>query len=115
MTRARPDFFLVGAPRCGTTALAEYLGRHPAIGFSEPKEPHFFAADFPRHRIAETEAEYARCFPAADDRLRAVGEGSVWYLYSRESAANIAAYAPDARILALTLRKPFGLTPLRAA
>ncbi len=38
-----PDFFLVGALRCGTTTLSRYLTRHPQMGFSRPKEPHCFA------------------------------------------------------------------------
>jgi hypothetical protein len=37
-----PDFFVVGAPRCGSTAFCRYLAKHPAICFSRPKEPHYF-------------------------------------------------------------------------
>jgi hypothetical protein len=46
LTRVRPpDFFLVGAPKCGTTALYEMLGAHPEIFVSPVKEPDYFAAD----------------------------------------------------------------------
>ena len=38
-----PDFFLVGAPRCGTTSLSRYLAANPQVCFSRPKEPHYFA------------------------------------------------------------------------
>ena len=38
-----PDFFVVGAPRCGTTAISKYLSDNPNICFSRPKEPHFFS------------------------------------------------------------------------
>jgi len=37
-----PDFFVVGAPRCGTTSFCRYLARNPQICFSQPKEPHYF-------------------------------------------------------------------------
>jgi hypothetical protein len=40
-----PDFFLVGAPKCGTTALYDMMGAHPEIFVSPIKEPDFFAAD----------------------------------------------------------------------
>ena len=36
----RPIFFVVGAPRCGTTAFTAALRAHPGICFSAPKEPH---------------------------------------------------------------------------
>ena len=38
-----PGFFIVGAPRCGTTAMSTYLSGHPEVCFSVPKENHFFA------------------------------------------------------------------------
>lgn len=34
----KPDFFLVGAPKCGTTAMCDYLDQHPEICFSSIKE-----------------------------------------------------------------------------
>ena len=36
------DFMIVGAQKCGTTALAHYLGQHPHIRMSSIKEPHLF-------------------------------------------------------------------------
>ena len=39
----RPDFLVIGAARSGTTALASFLGEHPEIFVSSPKEPHFLA------------------------------------------------------------------------
>ena len=40
----KPDFFIVGAPKCGTTAMDEYLRQHPDI-FMSAKELHFFGKD----------------------------------------------------------------------
>jgi hypothetical protein len=40
-----PNFFVVGAPKAGTTSLYHYLDQHPAIYMSPVKEPAFFAPD----------------------------------------------------------------------
>lgn len=43
----RQRFFLIlGGEKCGTTSLYYYLGQHPQIFFSQPKEPIFFEAEF---------------------------------------------------------------------
>ena len=42
ITEFPPSFFVVGAPRCGTTAVSKALAGNPRISFSKPKEPHFF-------------------------------------------------------------------------
>jgi hypothetical protein len=39
---ALPTFVIVGAQKCGTTALHSYLARHPEISMSRPKELDFF-------------------------------------------------------------------------
>ena len=45
MLEIRPNFFIVGAPKCGTTSLDEYLRQHPNVFISRPKEPHYFSTD----------------------------------------------------------------------
>ena len=49
-TEQFPDFFLVGQMKAGTTALWHFLGEHPEIFMSTPKEPSFFycSAGVPR-------------------------------------------------------------------
>ena len=104
----KPDFFIVGAPRCGTTALSEYLKGHPNVFFSQPKEICFFATDFPNIRIVTTFEEYMALFHEVQpDHLR-VGEGSVWYMYSREAVQNIYEYNPKAKLIVM-LRNPVDL------
>jgi len=100
----RPDFLLVGAPKCGTTALARYLGAHPDIFMPSVKELHYFGSDldFPGGRIGEP--EYRSHFQGAG-AAEAAGEASVWYLYSATAAEEIRAYRPDARIIVM-LREP---------
>ena len=103
-----PDFFLVGAPKCGTTALYEMIGAHPEIFVSPIKEPDFFAADI-RHAAhpadaIDDESRYLALFSAASPVQR-LGEGSVCYLASRVAANAIHERCPDARIL-MVLRDP---------
>jgi hypothetical protein len=107
-----PDFFVVGHPKSGTTALYEMLAAHPQIGMATEKEPWFFSAAELRHRapprepvgIPATLEEYLALFDGAtpDQRL---GEASTTYLWSPTAAAAIAAVCPGARIVAL-LREP---------
>lgn len=64
-----PNFFVIGAAKCGTTSLAFYLGRHPEIQMSAVKEPRFFAAPDPRRpfggRRIERLCEYESLFDSA--------------------------------------------------
>jgi hypothetical protein len=105
MQKKIPNLFLVGAPKCGTTALATYLGDHPAIFMSTPKEPHYFATDFPKHRLITDEASYLSLFRNVSNTQNIVGEASVHYLYSREAIRNIHTFNPDAKLIAM-LRNP---------
>jgi hypothetical protein len=106
-----PDFFIVGHPKCGTTALYEMLRRHPEIYMPDFKEPWFFADDMrPRFQparagtVPETLEAYLSLFEAATPGQR-VGEASSSYLRSRRAPARIAQLRPDARIIAI-FREP---------
>ena len=100
-----PNFFIIGAPKSGTTALGVYLGEHPDIFMCDPKEPQYFTFDLPGHRGVRTWEEYQALFPDQDRNVHAVGEASVWYLYSKVAVQEIATYRPDARLIVL-LRRP---------
>lgn len=104
----RPNFFIPGAPKCGTTALAQWLAAHPDIFFSPRKEPHYFNRDgMPATR---TLADYEALFARAGARHKAVGEGSTHYLYSPTAVPRILEYAPDARFI-VCLRNPVDMAP----
>jgi hypothetical protein len=99
-----PDFYIVGAPKCGTTAMYEYLRQHPQVFMPFHKEPLYFGTDL-HHRYGRlTPADYAALFEAARPDQR-VGEASAWYLYSATAAGEIRAAAPSAQIIVL-LRNP---------
>jgi hypothetical protein len=103
-----PDFFIVGHPKCGTTALYEMLRRHPQVFMPELKETRFFARELhprtPERTHPVTLAQYMELFAPARPDQRA-GEASPSYLRSREAAARIAAVQPQARIVAI-FREP---------
>jgi hypothetical protein len=100
----RPDFFIVGAFKAGTTALYEYLRAHPQVFMSVPKEPMYFGQDLtPRYRRM-TEPEYLTLFRDARPDQRA-GEASPWYLYSTGAPAEINAFAPAGKVI-IMLRNP---------
>ncbi|MEZ6069260.1 MAG: sulfotransferase [Pirellulales bacterium] len=103
-----PNFFIVGAPKCGTTALAQYLSEHTAVFMSQPKEPHYFAADLPGLQDTTDDAEYRAMFAGVSEATRAVGEASVYYLYSRVAVANLHRYNPEARVVVM-IRDPLAM------
>jgi len=106
-----PDFFVVGAPRCGTTAICRYLARNPQICFSRPKEPHYFSRldhDPSNEELGQNYLE--RNFDHFEPGNRAVGEGSVSYLYVPGVIERINRLNPDARFVVL-VRNPLSMLP----
>ena len=109
MTARRPNFFIIGAPKSGTTSLYEYLEGHPDVFMSPVKEPFYFSVDVStgaRHRLryAPGHAEYLELFANAGEQAR-VGEASTTYLVSHEAPSLVKAFAPDALLIAM-LRNP---------
>lgn len=104
----KPNFFIVGAPKCGTTALDQYLGKHPDI-FMARKEMHFFGSDlkFGPQFYRRSHKSYMAEFESCKDQTF-IGESSVWYLFSRYAADEIKAFNPDARII-IMLRNPVSM------
>lgn len=105
----KPNFFIVGAPKCGTTALSEYLRTHPNIFMSSPKEPHFFAPEVrDQFYQANTEEEYLKLFEKANGSHKIIGEASVMYLYFENSLKTINEFDPEAKLIVM-LRNPIDL------
>ncbi|MCP4260580.1 MAG: sulfotransferase domain-containing protein, partial [Planctomycetes bacterium] len=103
-----PTFFIVGAPKCGTTALSEYLRTHPNVFISNPKEPCYFSDDFPGQCYINSMEEYMGLFQNASKEHLAIGEGSVWYLYSSVAFRNIYRFNKNSKIIVM-LRNPVDL------
>jgi Sulfotransferase family len=130
-----PNFFIVGAPKAGTTSLYAYLDQHPQVYMSPLKEPSYFASELRVENFrAEMQPRLAREVRALQQYLhghmsekrfgglvsnwedylklyrnvsdeQAIGEATATYLWSPSAAANIATRIPHARII-INLRNP---------
>lgn len=100
----KPNFFILGAPKCGTTSLAAWLSDHPHVFISDPKEPNYFNTD--REYIFKlSHAEYVNLFNGVKQQHRVVGEASTPYLSSRSALPAILDYA-DAPRFVVCIRNP---------
>ena len=112
-----PNFFLIGAPKCGTTALYHALQQHPDIFMGRVKEPNYFTFNgncppvmpgpggryWSRTSVWRPE-EYLRLY-ASTSAHRIVGDASTFYLLSPDAAQGIYSAAPTCKIAAV-LRQP---------
>jgi hypothetical protein len=105
MAMRKPNFFLLGAAKCGTTSMSRYLAEHPQVFFSRPKEPHYFSTDYYEHNRIWTEDEYLRLFRRANENHLAIGEGSVWYIASKTAASKIMEFNATAKFIVM-VRSP---------
>ncbi len=106
--KVKPNFFIAGMPRSGTTSLYTYLKQHPDVFLSVYKEPHFFGKDLTQNAYTVPDEDvYYSLFDGAAGKS-AIGEGSVWYLTSRTAASEIRAFNPGARII-IMLRNPLDM------
>ncbi len=101
----KPNFFIVGAPKCGTTALNEYLKSHPNIFMVNRKESHYFNTDMPKLRGFTQLIKYLELYQECQPEHLIIGEASVWYLYSSEALHNIYQFNKNAKIIAM-VRNP---------
>lgn len=113
-----PSFFIVGAPRSGTTAMHRLLALHPALHMSEVKEPNHYLFDgeppsfggplgeLLASQVVSRREDYLALFRTeASSNVAHRGESSPFYLYSDVARQAIARDIPDAKILIL-LRDP---------
>jgi hypothetical protein len=112
----KPDFFIAGISKCGTTALSEYLKSHPQVFFSDIKEPNYFNTDFSEayrirfgtRELLQGDNDYLAQFKDADNKHKAIGEGTVWYMYSQEAVNKIWEFNQSAKIIVM-LRNPMAM------
>lgn len=120
MNKNLANLFIVGAAKCGTTSLYEYLSQHPQIYMCPVKEPHFFSDkvenlnnelyEQPKKgvkyhsKIIKDPDVYQSLFDeGAGFNIR--GEASPSYLWDPDSALKIFNYNPNAKII-VVLRNP---------
>ena len=105
-----PDFFIVGAPRCGTTSLYRYLKTHPQISCSRPKETHFFSTIAPALPESDLQVDYLDRYFSHREPGQLVGEATATYLYSAQVLETILRHNPEARFIAM-VRNPLDMLP----
>ena len=100
----KPNFFIVGAARSGTTTIYEVLKKHPQVYMSIPiKEPAYFTKKYGSKEYSNF-TNYTDLFKGAKEE-KIIGEASTIYLYSEDAAKNIKEFNPDAKIF-IQLREP---------
>lgn len=102
--KGKIDFFLVGYPKSGTTAIYYYLSKHPGVFLPKLKEPHYFTEDFPGARIVNTQIEYENLYKdSLPNQLK--GDASASVIHSDVALENILKYEPSAKFIVI-LRNP---------
>ncbi len=101
-----PTFIIAGAPKSGTTSLSMYLGEHPRVFMTDPKEPHYFAEDLGGRQRFRSWERYQTLFEGVGPHHLAAGEASTWYLLSRVAADRIRERIPPVRIIVMLRRHP---------
>ena len=110
----KPNFFIIGAPKCGTTTLATWLGEHPNIFITPGKEPHYFSQTVvpPEWRDAwRTLDWYESLYENAHSEHLMVGEATPTYLqFARTTIPAILEYCRDPLFI-VCLRNPVEMAP----
>lgn len=106
----KANFFIVGAPKSGTTSLSEYLSGHPKVCMALPKEPSYFCDDFPKIRLVSSESNYKSLFSRCNKKSIIIGDASTAYLMSTTAIKNINRYNPHSKIIVI-LRNPVDMLP----
>jgi len=117
--KTKPNLFIIGAARAGTTSLYNYLSQSPEIFMSYVKEPHYFSSLFIDYeellRKPQKGKHYHTLFFPDDEsylslfdeavHFKRIGEASPSYLYDEGAPRLIKKNVPDAKLIAL-LRDP---------
>lgn len=104
-THNAPQFYLIGAPKCGTSSLFNYLNNHTGVFPLEIKEPAYFAFDMPNLRVTPDIERYRALYDGAGDLL--CGDYSTAYFHSDVAVTEILKHNPAAKFI-VSLRDPAG-------
>jgi len=114
MNKARkPNLFIVGHPRTGTTALYQFLKQHPDVFTIEEKEPNYFAQEYNKNRFKDSKLldhftcsleEYLFLYKDVEDE-KYILDATPYYLFSKKAAERIHTFNPEAKII-MIFREP---------
>jgi hypothetical protein len=98
---SQPDFLIIGAQKCGTTSLFNYLSQHPELFLPDEKEVHFF--DLQYHLGIDW---YRNIFNTGEEgRVKLKGEASPYYIFHPLVAERVFRHFPGVKLIVL-LRDP---------
>jgi hypothetical protein len=104
----KPEIFFLGAPKCGTTAIGQYLSEHPSLHISSPKETNYFCGDFKTGERVYSDEEYLNKYfsELQSSTPDCIGvDASVLGLYATDTIQNILHFQKKARFIVM-LRNP---------
>ena len=105
---SHPNLFILGAPKSGTTALANNLTQCEKIFLPIKKEPRFFDAetfyDYEEDYPIKDITEYLKLYKNTGDYKYRI-DASVFNMYSKNSINAILKLSPDAKFIVI-LREP---------
>ncbi len=108
MENRKPNLFIVGTRKTGTTSIYHYLKEHPDVVMSATKEPHYFSKNLPYHiHLYRTEEEYLNLFKKVTTE-KIIGEASTSYLDNENIPSLISDFQPNSKIIVI-LRDPVEL------
>jgi hypothetical protein len=106
------DFIGIGAPKCGTTSIAQHLLEHPEISLFKFKESQYFSEYGPPDVSLPYKYEkdgingYRKLFSMYGiDFSKKVGEFSPQYIYDTTAAKRIKKHFPNIKLI-VSLRNP---------
>lgn len=107
--RVLPDFLIIGAQKCGTTSLFNYLGFHPQVMPSLKKETSYFGSN-PDRSLQWYRAHFPTQLTKSIRQRQVnqkvmVGEASTAYLFHPQAARLAYEAVPSVRLIA-SLRNP---------
>jgi hypothetical protein len=97
----KPNFFILGAGKSGSTSLYWHLKKHPDIFLTRIKEPTFFSEGF---QVVKSPNRYFELYDAVSTE-NIIGEASHVYLTTQSTARVLKGLFPDAKFL-IILRNP---------
>jgi len=104
----KPNLFILGAPKCGTTSLAKWLSQHHDVYLPRLKEPYFFAEDLKIRKSTSIDCEnkYNKLYNKAGNDKRIIIDASTGYLYSGIAVKKILSYCDESPKFILMFRNP---------
>lgn len=102
-----PNFFILGAPKSGTTSIVHWLSSHPQVFMSPIKEPGFLAQSAPS--VVNSWSQYHELFQEVTNRHKVVGEATTNYLFNIDEAAPIILKHSESPKFVVCLRNPIDM------